>query len=243
MGHLPTEHAFAGEFSFYVQTKGRKSWHSTCKYPTIGATAFVGSVGNMDILGRFYGTYAFIEFPFVKRKYYRFIGKLGSGLGYTARVFNYETNPKNVAMSTHMNALICFGVTNHFVFGKNKFTLGIDITHFSNGAYEVPNLGVNLPYLSLGYGRTFGTMKPDSLARTAKLPFRKWLFGITGVTSVKEVFPTGGKKYPVFGLSLILFRNKQLWHTSQKFRNHSGTFYNWVFMQGMYCRWINSIFC
>ena len=201
MGHLPTEHAFAGEFSFFVQTKGRKSWHSTCKYPTIGATAFIGSVGNMDILGRYYGAYGFIEFPFVKRKHYRFIGKLGSGLGYTAKVFNYETNPKNVAMSTHMNALICLGIMNHFLFGKNKFTLGIDITHFSNGAYEVPNLGVNLPYLSLGYGRTFGTMKPDSLARTAKLPFRKWLFGITGVTSVKEVFPTGGKKYPVFGLS------------------------------------------
>jgi hypothetical protein len=201
MGHLPREHAFAGELSFYIKTNGRKFWHSTCSFPYLGATLFAGSVGNKEILGRFYGAYGFVEFPFVKREKYRFLAKLGSGLAYTTRVFNYEDNPKNVAMSTHMNALICIGFTNHFYFGQNRISLGIDMTHFSNGAYKVPNLGVNLPYLTLGYGRTLKSFKKDTLLRNPSIPYKKWLYGLTGVITAKEVFPTGGTKYPVYGLS------------------------------------------
>jgi hypothetical protein len=75
------------------------------------------------------------------------------------------------------------------------------MTHFSNGAYKVPNLGVNLPYVSIGYARTIRTAQRDSLILPNIVPLKKWLFGVTAIASVKEVFPTGGKKYPVYGLS------------------------------------------
>jgi hypothetical protein len=75
------------------------------------------------------------------------------------------------------------------------------MTHFSNGAYKVPNLGVNLPYLSFGYGRTIQKAPKDSLTLPNVVPMRKWLFGVTAITSVKEVFPTGMRKYPIFALS------------------------------------------
>lgn len=202
MGHLPNSQALAGEITYYVHTKGHKRWMEACAFPTVGATLFGGSVGNNQILGTYWGAYGFIEFPFVKMKHYEFLGKLGSGLGYTAKVFDYETNPKNVAMSTHVNALICVGLKSQFLFGRNKVTLGIDMTHFSNGAFKVPNLGVNLPYVSLGYARTVRLAERDSMPLSDVAPFRKWMYGLTGIGSLKEVFPTGGKKYPVFGLSL-----------------------------------------
>lgn len=201
MGHLPQNQAYAGELSYFIHTKGQKRWHSVCNYPTIGGTIFFGSVGNNEILGRFTGAYGFIEFPFVNTKHFEFSSKVSAGLGHTSKVFDQETNPKNVAMSTHFNALICMGVQTHYKFGRNKLTLGLDMTHFSNGAYKVPNLGVNLPYLSLGYSRIIRGAQKDSLILRDHVPFRKWLFGTTLITSVKEVFPTGGKKYGVFALS------------------------------------------
>lgn len=201
MGHLPRSQAYAGELSYFIQTKGKKQWHMACAYPIVGLTLFGGSVGNNEILGTYWGAYGFIEFPFVKLKHYQFLGKIGSGIGYAEKIFNQETNPKNVAMSTHVNAMICFGLKSHFIFNRNKITLGFDVTHFSNGAFKVPNLGINLPYVSLGYARTIRKAQMDSLIQPNFLPFKKWLFGLTAIGSAKEVFPTGGKKYAVYSLS------------------------------------------
>jgi hypothetical protein len=202
MSHLAENQAYAGELSLFFHPKGRKKWHEACGYPSMGATLFGGSVGNNTILGTFWGAYSFIEFPFVKSRHFQLYGKLGTGLGYTAKVFSYELNPKNVAVSTHWNALICLGLKSQFSFGRNAIVLGIDMTHFSNGAYKVPNLGVNLPYLSFGYGRTIQSAPKDTLVLPTVVPLRKWLFGITAIASVKEVFPTGMKKYPIFAMSI-----------------------------------------
>ncbi len=204
MGHLPSEHAFAGELTWFHQTKGRKQWHAACAYPTTGFTLFGGTVGNLEVLGSYWGAYGFIEFPFFKSGKYQFAGKLGSGLGYTTRTFNYEDNPKNVAMSTPLNALICIGVKSSFSFRRNTLTLGLDMTHFSNGAFKVPNLGVNVPYVSLGFGRVIRMKQADSLIIQNDLPFRRWLLNFTGIFSAKEMFPTGGKKYPVYAMSASL---------------------------------------
>src|SRR5574343_39586 len=128
MGHLPQDQAIAGEFSYYIHTKGRKQWHQPCNYPTVGATFFAGSVGNNEILGKFMGLYGFIEFPFINQKQFEFSGKLAAGLGHGSKVFDQETNPKNVAMSTHFNAQICLGLKTTYKFHRNKLTLGLDLT-------------------------------------------------------------------------------------------------------------------
>jgi hypothetical protein len=201
MGHLPSDPAFAGELTWFMHPKGRKQWHSACGYPTTGVTLFGGSVGNNEILGTFWGAYSFIEFPFLKLGNYAFSGKLGSGLAYGSKYFSYEDNPKNVAMSTPLNALICIGVKSRYQFGRNSLTLSLDMTHFSNGAFKVPNLGVNLPYVSLGYARMIRLKQMDTVKVANVLPFKKWLFNLTGIISAKEIFPTGGKKYPVYALT------------------------------------------
>jgi hypothetical protein len=201
MGHLPKEHAFAGELTYFVKTKGEKEWHEAVGYPVVGATLFGGSVGNQEILGNYFGSYGFIEFPFIRKRGYEFSGKLGAGLGYGTKVFDETENPKNVAMSSHLNALICIGVKQKFMFGRNGFTLGLDMTHFSNGASKVPNLGLNLPYLSLGYVRDIRSKQIDSVYQANKIEFRKWMLNTTAIVSFKEIFPTSGRKYPVYVLN------------------------------------------
>ena len=46
MSHLPKETAKAFEFTYFNQTRGNKLWHKAYRYPTIGATLFIGSVGR-----------------------------------------------------------------------------------------------------------------------------------------------------------------------------------------------------
>ena len=200
LGHLPVEHAYAVEVSYLLQSRGKKAWQSAYKYPVYGITGFAGSVGNEKLLGNFYGLYGFMKFPFVSRKHYVFSGKLGCGLGYGTKHYDPETNILGIAVSSSVNAQIVLALENRFTFGNNSITAAIDMTHFSNGAMKVPNFGLNLPFISLGYGYRIKE-REDSLY--VHEPFKKsWGFGITAIGSHKEVFPAGGRKYPIIALSL-----------------------------------------
>lgn len=202
MGHLVKNHSYAGEVTVLQRLNGKKKWHSAYKYPEVGFTFYFGTAGNKEVLGNYFGGYSFLSIPFVSKKSFRLNGKLAAGIGVGTKQYDPISNPKNVAMSTPINAMICFALDGRYYFKKNWVSVGIDMTHFSNGAFKVPNLGLNLPYLSVGYGHYIN--KADSIIEQdeVKTPQRKILFGATAIISAKEVFPTGGKKYPVYGLSV-----------------------------------------
>ena len=154
MGHLATEHAFAGELSYIKRGQGEKAWHEAYKNPTYGFTAFFGSTGNRELMGHYIGGYTFISFPLIRYKAYTFSGKMGCGIGYGTKIYDSEDSllKLSMAVGSHFNAMVCMGVESRFEFNDHSFTVGLDMTHFSNGASQVPNLGLNLPYVSMGYG-------------------------------------------------------------------------------------------
>lgn len=203
MGHLSNDHAYAVELSYVFRTNGQKSWHKHYKYPELSVNLFYGSVGNTQLLGNFTGLYGALNIPFIAKEKFRLNGKLGSGLAYTNKVYDEVFNKKNVAVSTPINALINIGLDAKTYFGKNWIVVGVDLTHFSNGGFKVPNLGLNLPYLSLGYGRYVSKAENYStIEKPTAIPQRTLILGATAIASVKEVFPTNGKAYPVFALNL-----------------------------------------
>jgi hypothetical protein len=206
LGHLPQESAKAMEFTYFIQTRDSKNWHQAYREPKVGVTLFVGSVGNNDLLGRYFGLSGFAELPMVKKNNFEWNWKMGFGLGYTAKTFDPIYNPKNNAVALKMNAMIVIGTKVNYNFGKNFLTVGLDLTHFSNAAFKVPNYGINLPYLSIGYGRTLS--KEQALNSTIKsnLKQKKWMFGALGIFSMKEVNPIGTKRYPVYSMSLFARR-------------------------------------
>lgn len=199
MGHLAKEHAFGAELSVLYQTKGKKKWHQAYKFPTIGLTAFASTVGNREVLGTYYGIFSFINLPLIKKKRFSFSAKIAAGLGYTDKVYEPISNYENVAISTKLNARITMGLDARYTFNKNYVSFGIDASHFSNSAIKVPNLGINMPFLSLAYGRKLNNF--DGEVQTEEKKEKYWEYGTLGIVSVKETFPTGGKKYPVYGLN------------------------------------------
>ncbi len=206
LGHLPQESAKAIELSYFIQTHGSKKWHVAYREPKVGVTLFVGSVGNNDLLGRYTSLSGFAELPMVKTKSFEWNWKMGFGLGYTAKTFDPIYNPKNNAIASKINATIVIGTKANYNFGNNFVTLGMDLTHFSNAAFKVPNYGINLPYLSVGYGRKLFKSKQESTEIVSNLPLKKWLFGALGIFSMKEMNPIGTKRYPVYSMSLFARR-------------------------------------
>lgn len=214
MSHLPKEPIFGAEVSMAKRLGAQKEWHARYKHPYIGVTLYGSTVGNNAILGQAFGTYGFIEFPMNKSKRHQLNSKLGCGVGFVTKVFDQETNPKNVAISTHVNALICLGIEGHVqLAARHQLIYSFDLTHLSNGSSKVPNLGLNMPNIGLGYAYRLRN-EPSSVILSKRIPqpfFKDWKFHLLGVLSAKEIFPTSGKKFPIYALSIMerrLFRPK-----------------------------------
>ena len=199
LSHLPSQPAFASEISYFKHLKSEYSWAKDLNYPTVGAALFHGSVGNNDILGKYTAIYGFADVPIAVKNNYELSWRFGTGLGYTNRIYDPVFNPKNVAISTRVNAMIVMGVKSTYRFGYNIISLGVDLTHFSNCAFNIPNYGINIPYFSMSYARTINR---DSTLRVRPRVsrFKKYYFGAHGIISLKEIYPHGSRKYPVYAL-------------------------------------------
>lgn len=209
MGHLYKNSVIAGELSVYKRLR-TKSWSETYRNPYVGFTLFGSNLGNNAVLGYGFGVYGFMEFPWFRSDRHVITSKLGAGMGGATKIYDPIKNPKNVAIASHVNALICLGIQGRWYVSKHDaLVYGLDMTHFSNGSMKVPNLGVNLPYISIGYAHVFKEKEVDSLPRMhhVKTPFFKnWSFSTIGILSAKENFPSGGKKYPVYAVSGMIYK-------------------------------------
>ncbi len=204
MGHLANSHAVAGELSYVFKTNGERKWHNFYGKPEYGVSLFVGSVGNMELMGMYYGGFSFMRLPIIKGEHYRLSGKLGVGLGIASKFYDPEDSVLmlSIGVGSRLNALVQLGLVNQFYFGKNYFSLGVDMTHFSNGSTKVPNYGLNLPFISIGYGRTIKESRADTLYQ-GKYFDPYWEFGVMGIASVKQINPVGSKYYGCYGLNLV----------------------------------------
>lgn len=212
MAHLITQHSLASEVGVVFQTKNRKNWNHDYKNPRIALNAYFGNLGNDKVLGYSLGLYACVSMPLVKAKWYEFSAKAGVGVAYMNKRFHQEKNPLNVGVSTPINVLVLLGLESRFkINDRSAITFSLDATHFSNGATTVPNLGLNLPFLAIGYQHKIqdpAWIDPDNREVEGYTPsfspkLKRWELGAMAIGSVKEVFPVNQKKFGVFGFNLI----------------------------------------
>ena len=199
--HLPKDPVLAGELSYFLDLKDDKSWASAYSTPRIGLTAFYSSTGNSEILGSLFGGFAFGDLPFFRTDKHSFSARVGSGLAFATKVYDPSTNPKNNAISAHVNVIVQMSLNYKMYRENSEYGIGFGLNHISNGANRLPNLGLNYPTLTLSYGNKRGVFvqkERDIYANSWQAP---WEYGMNFIFSSKEVFPTGGKKYPIFALN------------------------------------------
>lgn len=206
MKHLVQGHSHGGELTLMVQTSGKKEWENSFNTPRYGITGYFSDFGFKEVLGQAGGFYLFSELPFIKKNHWSFNSKLGFGLAYVSRVYDPTDNPKNNSISTHLNSLVVIGLQLNKQFNQNELSFGIDMTHISNGAAKMPNLGLNVPYLSIGYTRYFHPINykfNENQKLHSYLEMRKnWQLNIIGIGSSRQIYPTGGANYFISALGI-----------------------------------------
>lgn len=200
MNHLVQGHSYGVELDYQIQTVGKKAWHRRFRCPQVGFTYNFYDFGNPAILGYGHALTAYVNMHFIKRPKFEMNFRTGIGLGIITKKFHRIDNPKNLAVASHVNANIDLMLSFREQLGK-KFYLSqsIQMTHFSNASTKTPNLGLNIPTISLGVG--YQINDPDIKVDTQYYEInKKFTYTLLGLFGIKQVYPVGGTNYPIAGL-------------------------------------------
>lgn len=212
MAHRPNLQGYPnGHFGMYelnigAKTKGNKLWQQLYHYPNIGFSIFYTNIGKNIYTGSAIAGLAFIQFPYARFKHSQFNFKLALGPGWVEKKFERINNYKNLVTGTHLNAAI--QLTQGYAYeitSKHHLSLGVCLTHFSNGAFKLPNLGINLAGLQLGYQYRFNDFKMP-LSDTVKFS-KKWRCIIAYSCGLKQVYPVLGRQYFLSNFSASFLNN------------------------------------
>ena len=209
--HLTTGHTQGFEISLQTQSDGSKWWHRLHHYPQTGISLMYFDLANHEVVGNAAAAVGFINFPLLRSDGFQFSLQSGAGLGYLTKKFDPVTDHKNMGIGSHLNAAIRFGFQTRWQVSKKIFLhLDYDITHFSNTAYRLPNLGIN--NISLSGGISYHFHDPEKFQVQDIPPLeKKWMIEVVYGTGVKENFPPDGKQYfahTVYFQALRLFSQK-----------------------------------
>ena len=118
-------------------------WADSFSYATRGAEIYHTSLGNPKILGHSTHLISFGNLGIHSKGKGRL--KFGGGIAFISKKFDLEKNIKNAAIGSSLNGAIAFEYQFPISL-KRGFSLSpsLRFTHYSNGAYRLPNLGLNL---------------------------------------------------------------------------------------------------
>lgn len=157
MQHLPNHAAQAIELRVSHQTTGYKPWQRLYKSPSIDYTVKFFNLGNESVLGYSIGSAVIFSKPLVRSGRFRWNLEIGAGPGFISKPFNIQTNYRNNAIGSHLNAFIVAGTQIEYKFSTFvRLNASLSFNHFSNAAFTPINLGLNYPMASIGLA-----YKPD----------------------------------------------------------------------------------
>ncbi len=140
----------------YEIDRSTSDWGGNYKKPTIGFGALYYSFGN-ETTGHAFGGVTHIKLGIVQKENLDIRFRMGAGLAYLTQKFDPFENRRNQAIGSHLNGTMQFGLVSHVDLpNKDYIETGLSITHYSNAAFKVPNLGYNIPSVTLRYGFATG---------------------------------------------------------------------------------------
>ncbi len=161
----------AYEAEAYLLTYGSsKYWTRYYGNPKIGITLSYLDLGIPELSGYAIGLLPFIEFPVFRLGKIECNLKMATGFGYLNKKWDLQTNNLNKAIGSHINGnMRAHGVMNIPLPKDLELALGAGITHYSNGNFKMPNLGVNSIELFMGLNWNKKSKTPPSQPKTRGL--------------------------------------------------------------------------
>ncbi len=198
--HL-VRHTSGFEISLSRQAMGDEGWHSCYQYPQTGYSYIFLDFSEPKILGNAHALMAFINFPLMRRKIFQFSLRTAAGLGYFTEKYERVENYKNDVIGSHINAAIQFNFETRYKLSQQLFfNFNIGLTHFSNGSFRTPNLGINNPSVNGGFTYQLHPSK-EFIKGEHAVPGKQVRLDVLYAAGVKEIYPPTGKKYGAHTLS------------------------------------------
>jgi hypothetical protein len=187
----------SAELTFYKQTMGEKAWQRKLHYPEFGGSFVFVHNADQQVFGNVYMLLAVAKFWIVRSRYVDFYVRVGTGFAFVPRHFDPISNPENNVIGSTLNSgdNIRLGV-DFKPSSQVKISVAANLTHYSNAASQRPNIGVNVPALSVGI-RYFPKVSKDLKYNRSRVPkpWKRSEMMIKLGIAYSEMFAAGGPKY------------------------------------------------
>lgn len=194
------------EIYFHHNRDGNNYWEKIYNYPHTGwSLAWIDHRNN--ILGNSITLHRYIDYVFLRKKYFEFYIKAAGGIMYATKIYETGSIGKdsfNNAISQPVNFSSQLGL-GLYIYPVNNLSVHFSgtISHFSNGAISQPNDGLNVALIHLGLVYVTGKRLESFFKAPQYEPYdREIKFNIIMSGGVKQLTPENKKKYPLFGFSV-----------------------------------------
>lgn len=151
MPKLQMTDLFGFELYATKQTTGERDWQSRFNFPQVRYSFEYFNYGKPEELGEVYSIATYLDFTANPSKKNQLRLNIGTGLVYSTRVYDAETNPDNKAISSKISYIL--RGTIHYEVKLSEqyyFNLNAAFRHYSNGKLNMPNNGMNFPAIGVG---------------------------------------------------------------------------------------------
>ncbi|MEY3398263.1 MAG: hypothetical protein RL220_857 [Bacteroidota bacterium] len=225
MSHLIQGHSVGLGAQCLWGAKAGAEWNEAYNYPDQGIDVFLNYTGNPEQLGYQLSlsylvdlplnrlrTLTSISHPQGQRRKRSFPGHylgLGIGTGISSRRWDLLDNRQAAVIGSHLNAAITLQYKTILFRSENsELFAGLRITHFSNGAFTMPNLGTNnvsahitwsgmtASYVDFRKIYFHPVLRPTSHVH-------QWRNSIGATMGLKEIAPPNGRKYASYTMGFL----------------------------------------
>ena len=218
---LTQGHVSIAEICVSRPSYGAKYWNQLFRFPEPGISICVFDLGNPKYLGNLYSICPYIDFPINHSLRSKICFRAGGGLCYLTKPFDRVTNYKDIAIGSHLNGFMNFRFTfKEEINQRIRLDFGMGMSHCSNGAFKMPNLGLNMPTVDIGLGYSLypcpTPQKFDTLPLCDKRPF----LSLSLAGALSQINPPGGHDFGAVVISAAVYRrwnHKNMWNAGLEF--------------------------
>ncbi len=187
------------ELGVALQTTGKESWHNLHNFPLIHFNYTFFDFSNREQIGFVHSILPTMSLQTTRHKHFYHSITLGVGLGYFERPHDRITNNKNAAIGSHFNGFVRLGSDLGFrINSRLNVTASLNFNHWSNGSMKVPNLGMNVPSVSLRADYFLKDRAIQIRDKSEKINFDKKINWIaTAALGIKQVEPLGSGNFTI----------------------------------------------
>ena len=166
--------------------------------------------GGSEELGDMASAMWLVELP-VRRRWYI---ELGTGLGWSTSPYDPIERPLSIAIGTRLNAGIHLGSTVQVVQREQSWVaVGAGLTHFSNGALALPNLGINNVHLRVSAGCKTPHRFPERTPAAWVDTTEGWHWACAGRIGARDINLPGGVLHPTVSVGAYAQRKAAATHS------------------------------